>query len=295
MFIFKDTLTDVKKLIKKINIKQYNDFNFSESKSLNINYTTTEGYTILHFAAIYHSPLIKDLLNTGININCVTKKGYTPLMYAIIHKADEKILEMMINAGAIVNTNTNRGPAIMIAAIYNPSIINCLIKAGADINYNNNNSQTPLMKVAIYKPGHIEEFIIAGANINDSDNLGKTALMYAIDTTSNRKKIRNQFYIEITLQNITKLIEAGADVNTKDNKGWTPLMYAAKFNTKVVDILLKAGADKHIKTNDGITAFDIAIANMNTGPINTILHETLIQLNTKNKNFDINSIITKTQ
>ena len=56
------------------------------------------------------------------------------------------------------------------------------------------------------------------------------------------------------------LIENGADVNAVNYNGTTPLMYAKdaviKYGeTKVLDLLLKAGADRYIKDYDGKDVF----------------------------------------
>jgi ankyrin repeat protein len=59
---------------------------------------------------------------------------------------------------------------------------------------------------------------------------------------------------------VVSLIEAGANVNQAQKKdGKTPLMAAADSNiTKIIDLLLEAGADVHMKDNSGKTALDWA-------------------------------------
>jgi ankyrin repeat protein len=56
------------------------------------------------------------------------------------------------------------------------------------------------------------------------------------------------------------LIHLGADVNARDVYGWTPLMIAARdtVNPEIIALLLDAGADGRIKSNDNHTAFDYA-------------------------------------
>jgi ankyrin repeat protein len=69
--------------------------------------------------------------------------------------------------------------------------------------------------------------------------------------------------IELTLTNkineIKKFIADGGDVNFRDEWGLTALITATFCNDPaIVNILLKAGANKDIKNNDGKTALDIA-------------------------------------
>ena len=53
---------------------------------------------------------------------------------------------------------------------------------------------------------------------------------------------------------------AAIDLNHPDNWGWTPLMTASACGrTEVVRVLLAAGADKDLRTNEGQTALDYAI------------------------------------
>ena len=54
------------------------------------------------------------------------------------------------------------------------------------------------------------------------------------------------------------LLGAGADINKQDNDGWTPLMRAAWCGKiEVVRELLKRGAKKELKTDDGNNAYDL--------------------------------------
>ncbi len=59
---------------------------------------------------------------------------------------------------------------------------------------------------------------------------------------------------------VTGLLNQGADVDFKDERGWTPLMHAVFYNRKgIVEMLLLAGADVHIRNENGTDAYKIAI------------------------------------
>lgn len=62
---------------------------------------------------------------------------------------------------------------------------------------------------------------------------------------------------------IEKLIKLGADVNAKDNEEYTALMLAVlnNSNPEIVKVLIRAGVDIFAKDSDGKTALDHATSN----------------------------------
>ncbi|CAF1395061.1 unnamed protein product, partial [Didymodactylos carnosus] len=58
---------------------------------------------------------------------------------------------------------------------------------------------------------------------------------------------------------IQLLIDSGADLNRRDEKGWCPLLMATQHgHLDIVKHLVQNGAETKIKTNQGLTAQDIA-------------------------------------
>ena len=54
-------------------------------------------------------------------------------------------------------------------------------------------------------------------------------------------------------------IQEGADIDRLDSEQLTPLMYAARNDhLDFVELLLEAGADPHIKGQDGVSAEELA-------------------------------------
>jgi uncharacterized protein len=90
-----------------------------------------------------------------------------------------------------------------------------------------------------------------GANINTPDFDGLTPLMYAA---------ANEMYVA-AYKPLELLLQHGAKVDLSSNSGTTALMFAAEAGTmRSVYRLLKAGANPDLRTDDGQTAYDIAMS-----------------------------------
>ena len=86
-----------------------------------------------------------------------------------------------------------------------------------------------------------------GADVNAKDIHGQTPLHHASIIPQN-----------ITVEPVTYLIESGADINARDSFGQTPLFFAhGAKNNGVVEVLIKAGADKKIRNHVGALYFQV--------------------------------------
>ena len=64
---------------------------------------------------------------------------------------------------------------------------------------------------------------------------------------------------ELSLRMVETLLRSGADPNVKQHGGWTPLQQAAAHGrTQIVNVLLAHGADPAARSDDGKTAADKA-------------------------------------
>ena len=116
-----------------------------------------------------------------------------------------------------------------------PTVVEMLVEAEADIDAREEDDRTALMLAAERSRTEIAKVLLHfGANVNEQDKDGKTALMYAV-------KQQNSWQGSSDPELIDVLLEAGADVNEKSEDGMTALMFATK-DVSAVDKLLRAGA-----------------------------------------------------
>ena len=132
----------------------------------------------------------------------------------------------------------------------NKSLIETLITMGADNNWQDEDGWTALNYAISFNKEDICKMLIdAGTdpNIRDIDN--KTPVHYAAKAWKPNNKI------------LLLLLDAGGEVNVRDKDwGWTPLMYALHANNiSIFELLLKAGADPNIQSNNGNTSLHWAI------------------------------------
>ncbi len=177
-----------------------------------------------------------------------------------------------------VNVLSNNGRTPLYQAAYNDfsDIVEYLHSLGGDVNQADSEGRTPLWKAAthnaangvrtLYKLGtvpcktlgrwnfkHISR-ILLGADPSQPDSGGTLPLHAAA-------------YFGAT-EVVRILVEdAGIDVNSKDRRtGYTALHLAAQEGHKeTVDLLLRLGADKAVRSKDEKTARDEARANGHFG------------------------------
>jgi ankyrin repeat protein len=113
----------------------------------------------------------------------------------------------------------------------------------------------------------VRRLVTEGADINEEDAVGGTPLHlaarggHAIGPHSCRTEADDRPAI------VAAMIELGADVNARDRRprvpggssGWTPLLVALHHGQfKTARVLLEHGADANIKSDQGMTALEMA-------------------------------------
>jgi ankyrin repeat protein len=240
---------------------------------ININVQNSSGFTALHCASMFnHINCLKLLIDAGADVNIIDKDYKSPLAIASLYDNIE-CGKLLIDAGAYIdnpNSNFYNSPLkyaskngnkkyikLLLEAgastdnydalfdAYKNRHIECvelLIKAGANIDFQNENERTSLILAS--SNGHyrcIELLIKAGADINIKDRFGYSALIWAS---------RNGYF-----KSLEVFVNAGANLNIQSNNENTPLVFASKKGYyKCVKLLIKAGADISIKNKCGYTA-----------------------------------------
>lgn len=189
---------------------------------------------------------VKTLVAAGIDVNGIGSEGFSPLMMAT-GEDDYKIVDYLIQSGAEVNQSINGWTALMVAA--DEGSINSmkyLLKAGADVNYYWQEGGPTAITMAASEDNLdcLKLLLENGADIN---GIGKSLPPLCIASEEGNAQIVDY----LILQNV--------ELDKKDSFGSTALMHAAsEGQKKIVEKLLKAGADKSIVDANGYSASDYA-------------------------------------
>jgi ankyrin repeat protein len=164
-----------------------------------------------------------------------------------IVKGEKSIVNIFMEAGMSPNSKQGRITALMEASRRGKThreIAAALIQAGAEINTQDPYGVTPLLFAAISgSPETIRMLLKSGANVKAKDVDGRTALIETL-TTEN----------DLPPETIEELIQAGSEVNVRIYGGLTPLMIAAAGNSRILQAIIRAGADLNATDDQGATA-----------------------------------------
>jgi hypothetical protein len=143
----------------------------------------------------------------------------------------------LIKAGADVNAqdNTQQSAYLIPTSEGYLELLKLTLQAGADVRSLDSYKGTGLIRAA--DRGHveiIEELLKTKMDVNHVNRLGWTALLEAIILGDGGPR-----HTEV----VRLLVEAGADVNLADGNGVTPFAHASKRDfRKMISILERAGA-----------------------------------------------------
>lgn len=178
------------------------------------------------------------------------------LINTIMHQEIDKA-KALIEKGADVNVqdkSSGSTPLIMCCQYNFVDLAKLLIEKGADVNLQANNGYTPLIAAAGVSEELVDLLLLKKADINLKSETGTGPLKASIMGV-----IRGR----VTTAVVKKLLDKGADINESATKGrtegYTALMTAARNNEpKLVEFLVKEGADLNLKAKDGSTALSLA-------------------------------------
>ena len=218
----------------------------------------------LHWAASAGNVgIVNALLASRADPNAATDSGWTPLHSAAWQNRANAI-RALTAGGADPDAKDNERTTVLHRAVIegHAEAIKALLAGGADPNSVGLEDLTVLGLAAIENQAEaIKVLAASGANVNARDDDGVTALHHAVSETQ--------------VEAIKALLAAGADVNRKSKEedgsygasGETPLHWAAVVaddddneTTKVIKVLVAAGARVNARNNDGETALQHAVS-----------------------------------
>jgi len=140
------------------------------------------------------------LLKSGADCNASNEEGVTPLMLAA-GAGQEEMVEMLIKAGAKVDSADVRGWTALFKALFNyeqnrgfPEIVSTLIEAGANIEHQVAYGTRPLMIAAGYGEARVVEVLLAaGVDTAAMNEGGRSARTIA--ETKDYVEVVNQLHM----------------------------------------------------------------------------------------------------
>ncbi|XP_023316824.1 uncharacterized protein LOC111694147 isoform X2 [Trichogramma pretiosum] len=213
--------------------------------------------------------LLESLLKGGVDPNAIDNDGMTALNFICsltkLMKIDLKMIQLLIQYGADVNTQDEDGDSPMMNLFHDESndmrvrieALKILLKNGADVTHINNESETIFRDIILYNPANsdtavaLELLLKNGADPNTMvDKYDATALNFVCDEPK---------LTRVHLKMIQILLKYKADVNIQDKDGFSPIMNLFrcpenyKLRLKVFKLLLENQADVTLVDNNGYT------------------------------------------
>lgn len=208
--------------------------------------------------------IVSILINKGADVNAQDNRG-TPIIYSAASKNNPEVIDILGSAGADVNSisNYNDATATHIASHYGwDDVIEKLIKNGAAINCKDSRGETPL-HTASASGWHttIGKLIRHGLSVDDKNKYEQTPLHKASFSPGGHRAID-----ELIKNNASK------GINYKDKFGETPLHKASFLGSRrSLMTLIHHGADINMKNNNGETPLHKACASRPSRAVETLI------------------------
>jgi ankyrin repeat protein len=237
-------------------------------QAIDVNSAQGDGMSALHWAALNGNAEIADLLiHAGANVRATTRLGaYTPLFMAA--KAGySTLVDILLKAGADPKTPAMDGitPLMMAASSGSVESLEFLIKAGAEINaVETERGQTALIFAATFnQPDAIKTLLTHGALVDKKSNPLKPAVRAPqglVQPVQQRGQAPSGQRGQAAQggQNSDESTRSGGNPRGE----LTPLMYATRQgNMSAVRALVEGGADINAVSADHSTPLVLATIN----------------------------------
>lgn len=231
------------------------------------------------------------LASLNLKMDQVNHKGQTALHLLARGSKDKDLISFFMEHGVDVTKKDKEGNTAFLNAVSgnNSAVVKLLLPKVKDINQQNNSGYTALTLAT--QRGNLDLFHLLtknGADVNIIDKEGNN-LFYHLFEGYNRRSAKNfkpfaqalkkvgvsftkasqnepPLHIAIAkgdLKLIQTAFELGANVHQKNAEGLTPLHLAAMKakSPRLLQLLLKKGANKANETEFGETAYDLAKEN----------------------------------
>ena len=224
-------------------------------EGLDVDVPQADGATALAWAVHWDDPAMAELLlRAGAGVDIANDLGVTPLMLAS-ENGSVPMAELLLRAGADPNAaRPAGGTALMLAARSgNATVLRRLIAAGADVDAATRSGHTALMwAIAERHAGAVNLLAEIGANLHARTDVYTPPAR----TIVREAKVLSRF----EAVNPAVLPRDGDRDPPRAEGGFTPLLYAILAgDTRIVRVLLAAGADVDEAAPDGVTALMLAL------------------------------------
>nr|XP_008261429.1 ankyrin repeat domain-containing protein 6 isoform X2 [Oryctolagus cuniculus]XP_008261430.1 ankyrin repeat domain-containing protein 6 isoform X2 [Oryctolagus cuniculus]XP_051711420.1 ankyrin repeat domain-containing protein 6 isoform X2 [Oryctolagus cuniculus] len=191
---------------------------------------------------------VVQLINKGAKV-AVTKHGRTPLHLAA-NKGHLSVVQILLKAGCDLDVQDDGDQTALHRAtvVGNTEIIAALIQEGCALDRQDKDGNTALHEASWHGFSQSAKLLIqAGANVLAKNKAGNTALHLACQNCH--------------CQSTRVLLLGGSRADLKNNAGDTCLHVAARYNhLSIIRLLLSAFCSVHEKNQAGDTALHIAAA-----------------------------------
>lgn len=184
------------------------------------------------------------LVKKGADIYVMDKDGNTPL-HSAAKAGNIESVKIFCNKGLDVNKKNKNGNTPAYSTVFvtnNIPLLKILLSAGLDIKIKNNRGESLLYTATASADKSIDmiKFLVGKGLSVHTENEKGLGLLFAL-ANSNVPKYEETFNF---------LLSKRIKINKKNKFNSSPLYYAVFFNnSKVVKLLLKNGADLHLKSN----------------------------------------------